>query len=36
MGSVAESKSIANIFNDFFHYVAPAIQSKIKFSCESC
>ena len=30
---ITESTTIANIFNDFFHFVAPAIQSKIKFSC---
>ena len=30
-----ESKVIANTFNDFFHSVTPAIQSKIKFSYKS-
>ena len=29
---IAESTNIGNIFHDFFHSVAPAIQSKIKFS----
>ena len=33
--SITKSTTIANIFNDFFHYVAPSIQSKIKFSCKS-
>ena len=32
---IAEFMFIANIFNDFFHSVAPAILSKIKFSCKS-
>ena len=32
---IRESTTIANIFNVFFHSVAPAIQSKIKFSCKS-
>ena len=32
---IAESMFIANTFNDFFHSVAPAILSKIKFSCKS-
>ena len=30
-----ESAVIANTFNDFFHSVTPAIQSKIKFSYKS-
>ena len=29
------NSSIANIFNNIFHSVAPAIQSKIKFSYKS-
>ena len=33
--SITKSATIANIFNDFFHYISPAIQSKIKFSCKS-
>ena len=32
---ITESTPIANIFTDFFHSIAPAIQSKIKFSCKS-
>ena len=32
---ITESTTIANIFNDFLHSVAPAIQSKIKSSCKS-
>ena len=32
---ITESTTFANIFNDFFHSVATAIQSKIKFSCKS-
>ena len=32
---IAESTTLVNIFNDFFHSVAPAIQSKIKFSYKS-
>ena len=32
---ITESTTFANIFNDFFHSVAPAIQWKIKFSCKS-
>ena len=32
---ITKSITIANIFNDFFHSVALAIQSKIKFSCKS-
>ena len=32
---ITESKTFANIFNDFFHFIAPTIQSKIKFTCKS-
>ena len=32
---ITKSTTIANIFNDFFHSVAPAVQSKIKFFCKS-
>ena len=32
---IIKSTTIANIFNDFLHSVAPAVQSKIKFSCKS-
>ena len=32
---MTEPATIANKFNDFFHSVAPATQSKMKFSCES-
>ena len=28
-------QTIENILNDFFHFAAPAIQSKIKFPCKS-
>ena len=28
---ITESTTIANIFNDFFHSVVPAIQSKLRF-----
>ena len=31
---ITESTTIANIFNDFFDSVPPAIRSKIKFSCK--
>ena len=32
---ITESTTIANIFNDFSHSVAPEIQLKIKLSCKS-
>ena len=32
---ITESTTIANIFNDLFHSVVPAIQLKITFSCKS-
>ena len=32
---ITESTTIANKFNDFFYFVAPAIQSKIKFFYKS-
>ena len=31
---ITKSTTIANVLNDFFHSVATAIQSKIKFSCK--
>ena len=31
---ITESTTIPNILNDFFHSVAPTIQSKTKFSCK--
>ena len=32
---ITESTTIANIFNDFFHSVAPPIQPKLNFFCKS-
>ena len=32
---ITKSTTIDNIFNDFFHSVALAVQSEIKFSCKS-